>query len=85
MDHTNQNIIVSLHGVVKQMRKQILLILKKRRVNPVHTHSSVQIVKEIIKLTWINTYSENTISIVTGITKSKINFMKIEGLWFAQL
>jgi len=85
IDYTNWNIIVSSHSIAKWMRRQILPILKQKRVNPTHTHSSVWIVEKIIKLTQISAYFGNNISIVTGITKSKMDFMKTEGLQFTQL
>jgi len=59
---TNLSIIVTSLGVVKQIQKLTLLNLKQNRENHILTYSNTLIVKEIIKLTPINTLSSNTVS-----------------------
>ena len=59
---TNLSIIVTSLGVAKQIQKLTLLNLKQNRENHILIYSNTLIVKEIIKLTPINTLSSNTVS-----------------------
>jgi len=73
---TRPRTTVNLHGVVKQTKRSILLVLRQKKVSSVHTCSSAQIVMRITKLTPICTYSESIDSIMSGISKSTMRFVK---------
>jgi len=71
--------IVTLHGVVKLMINLTLLNLKPRRANHAHTHSSLLIVRVLMVLTLLNTFSGNTISTRSGTPKNMLNSGKLGG------
>jgi len=79
----NQKIIVNLVGAAKPMKKQTHHALKQKRVNYVHTHSSVPIIEVITRWTPIYVYLGNTGSTVNSTTKSILRFIKIGQNQFA--
>ena len=80
---TNLNITTNSHGVVRQTRSLTLLDSRPRRANYVLTHSSVPIVKAIIKWIQTCTSSGSITSIAIGTTKNNKNFIKVEATLFA--
>jgi len=80
MAPTNPNITVNLHGVTRQIRSLTLLDLRLRGVNHVLTHSSVPIVKAIIKQIQTCTSSGSIASTMIGTTKNNKNFAKVEAI-----
>jgi len=73
----NQKIIVNLVGAVKPTKKQTYCTLKQKKVNCVHTHSSVLIVEVITRWTPIYVCFGNTGSTMNGTIKSTLRSVKI--------
>ena len=80
---TNWKIIVNLDGITRQIKKQTPLDSKQRKGNYAHTHSNVQTVREIIKLTQINVHSGDIDSTGNGSRKNMLRSMKIGSNQFA--
>ena len=59
------------------MKKQTHYVLKQKKANCVHTHSSIPIVEAITRWTPIYVCFGNTDSTVNGIIKSTLKSMKI--------
>jgi len=78
------NIIITLPGIAKLMKKLIPQDLRPRRVNCTITPSNAPTVKVIIKLTQPLVPSEDTKLTVIGITKNNKNFAKVGVTQFAQ-
>jgi len=80
---TNWKIIVNLDGITRQMKKQTPLNSKQRKGNHAHTHSNVQTVREITKLTQINVHSGGINSTGNGSRKNMLRSMKTGSNQFA--
>ena len=80
---TNWKIIVNLDGITRQIKKQTPLDSKQRKGNYAHTHSNVQTVREIIKLTLTNVHSRSTISIGNSSRRNMLRSMKTGSSQFA--
>ena len=74
---------VNLDGVVRRMKNQTLLNLKQRKENHALTHSSIWIVREIIKLTLSSTPSRNIVSTENGNKRNTSRSMKTRSSPFA--
>jgi len=81
---TSPKIIANSVSVVKPTKKTHC-ILKLKKVNHVHTHSSVQIVKVITRRILVYVHSESTGSITNDIRKSILRSMKTEQSQFILL
>jgi len=71
-------IIVNSCGIIKQMRKQILLTSRQKKVNLVYIHSSAPIVVEITKQTLTYVHSRDIGFIVNGISRNIKKSMKTD-------
>jgi len=78
MAHISQKIIVNSVGATKPTKKQTHCTLKLKKVNHIHTHSSVLIVEAITRWTPIYVHFGNTSSIVSGTIKIILRSMKTE-------
>jgi len=76
MAQISQKIIVNLVGAAKPTKKQTHCTLKLKKVNYVHTHSSVLIVEAITRWTPIYVPFGNTGSIMNGTIKILLRSMK---------
>jgi len=76
VDHINQRIITNLVGVAKPMRRQTHCVWKQSKVNCVHTHSNVPVVKATTKRTPICVCSGSTGSTANGIRRNTSRSMK---------
>jgi len=76
---------INLGDVAKQTRRSILLTLRQKKTNYVHTHLSAPTVVEIIKQTPIYVCSRGIGSITSGISRSTMRSVKIGQPLFAQL
>jgi len=85
MAHTSMKIIVNSVGVTKPIKKQTHHTLKLKKMNHVHTHSSVQIVEATTRQTPIYVHSGSIGSIMNGIRKSISRSMKTEQSQFILL
>jgi len=82
---TKPSIIANLCGVVKLMKRLILLGLKSSRVNLVPILSNVQTARANIKWTPLTVLSGNTGLIENDILKNTLKFKKIENTQFVHL
>jgi len=78
MAHINQKIIVNLVSAAKPMKKQTHHVLKQKKANHVHTHSSVPIIEVITRWTPIYVRFGNTDSTMNGTTKSTSRSVETE-------
>ena len=82
---TNPNTTVTLCGIVKWMKRLILLGWKQNKVNHVLISLDTLTVKVIIKPTQIYAHSRSTTLIENSIPRNTRNFMKTKDNQFVQV